>query len=146
MTYDLERRRSEVERHAENTARLALAFARFTTTGIGAVEFEERVDFGLTFIEKPFLSIGYALDLDELAETLDIDEEDTPPIPIVSGLVTEWEQDERGFYTGAWVGAAVYFPPSTIPVPATASVECEVHYTFQAIAIKDVPVATDAAD
>ena len=141
--YDLEQRRADVERHAENTARIAMAFARFSTAGIGSIEFEDRVDFGLTFIEKPFLSIGYELDLDELGETLGIDEEDIPPIPIVTGLVTDWDQDERGFYVGAWVGAVVYFPPGAVTVPGDAQVDCEIHYTFTAIAMKDVPTAPE---
>lgn len=139
--YDgLEQRRADIERHQENSARLAQAFARFEARGAGYVEFGDMVDFGLTFIEKPFVTIGSAIDLDALASDLNLDEEgDVPPIPLISGVVTEWERDERGFYTGAWVGAAVYFQPDVI-IDEDVRTVIEVHYTFTAIAMKDIPI------
>lgn len=142
--YEIERRRGEVERHRENSARQASAFARYRATGIGSIEFEDAVDFGLTFIEQPFLSVGYAIDTDELSEVLGVAEDDIAPLPIVAGMVTDWEIDERGFYTGAYVGAVVYFPPNDyVNIEPDAEVNVEIHYTFTATALKDIPTETE---
>ena len=149
MSWDpLEDRRADIERNRENGARLAQAFAKFESIGQGVVEFAEVVDFGLTFIEEPYITYGSQLDMDDLGELLDIPGGATPPLPLVSGYVTEWDQDERGFYVGAWVAARVYFPSqvavegeSTMtPVPLDTLVVIDHHFTFTAIAIKDVPL------
>jgi hypothetical protein len=123
----------------ENTARLASAYSNYESTGQGSIEFARRTDFGLTFIERPFVSYGAVIDLDELGDLLDIAGGEDTPMPIVTGMVTEFDIDERGFYVGAWVGARVYFP-TTDGVPVDAKVVCEHHFTFQAVAIKDVPL------
>lgn len=134
----LEAARAEQIRHRENSARLAQAFAKFESTGQGTVEFEERVDFGLTFIEEPYITYGCQLDLDELANLLNTEESGTPVLPQATGYVTEWDIDERGFYTGAWMAATVYDPTGAL----STGVELVVnhHFTFSAIAIKDVPL------
>jgi hypothetical protein len=137
---DLERRREEVERHQENSARLAEAFARMKSTGQGSIEFSERVDFGLTFIEEPYMSYGCYLDLDELDDLLDNEQGTTsPPMPLCTGFVTDWDRDDRGFYVGAWVGVRVWFPYESNVWP---ELELEImhHYSFKAVAIKDVPM------
>lgn len=133
--------RAEVERHRENKPRLANAYARFMTTGQGSIEFEKRIDFGLTFIERPYVAYGTQIDLDDLDDLLGKESEDNgvPALPMCSGLVTEWDQDERDFYVGCWVACRVWFPPDP-PVPADIPVEVYHDFTFQAIAMKDVPL------
>lgn len=138
MTWEMEQARAELARHRENSARLALAFAKFESTGQGTVEFEERVDFGLTFIEKPYITYACEIDLDELANQVGSTEDETPVLPLVSGYVTEWDIDDRGFYTGAWM-AAVVFDPSGV-LPTDVQIVIDHHFTFTAIAIKDVPL------
>lgn len=139
MYLEQERRDAERARHAENAARLAQAYWKFDSTGQGAIEFGDRVDFGLTFIEEPFVSFGAQLDLDALGDLLVTDPSETPKMPMVSGFVTAWDQDDRGFYVGAWCAVHVFFPTYTA-VAADVAVEMSHHFTFTAIAIKDVPI------
>ena len=137
---DIETRRAADARHRENRGRLATAHARFETTGTGSTQFEDSVEFGLTFIERPFVSMGYTIDIDALAEALGIDEEDSEvPLPQVTSYVVEWDQDERGFFTGAWCAAVVAFAPDVV-LPEGFLVAVNHHFTFAATAIKDVPV------
>lgn len=136
--FPLEDQRAELARHRENTARLALAFARFETTGQGTIEFEERVDFGLTYIEEPFISYGCQIDMDNLADALGLDDGATPPLPQSTGFVTEWDIDDRGFYTGAWVAASIFDP--TLQIPTDVDLVIDHHFSFQAIGLKDIPL------
>lgn len=135
---DLDARREEVARHRENGARLAQAYTVFKTTGQGTQQFEDRVSFGLTFIEKPVIAYGSACDIDDLADLLDIDDDDVP-MPVTAGFVVNWDQDERGFYTGCWVAVRVSFPPIDA-VSVDILPEIEHHFTFSAIGMKDIPV------
>jgi hypothetical protein len=139
---ELERRRGEVERHKENTARLAQEFHKFDTAGQGSMEFADSAKFDITFVEEPYVTFASAIDLDAWAELLGIEDPNvTPPMPVVSGFVTEWDQDHRDFYVGAWLGVSVYFPAvGTITVPAEAMPELVHHFTFTGIALKDVPL------
>lgn len=135
-----ERARGEQERHKENAARLAQAYAEFDTTGQGSIEFEQRVNFGLTFIEKPIVAYGTEIDVDALDELLDNDSEtnNVPALPLCTGFVTEWDRDDRDFYIGCWIAARVSFPSSPA-VPTETPVALTHHFTFSAIAMKDVP-------
>lgn len=138
MFEELERRRAEVERHRENRARIASAFGKFRTVGQGFIEFEEVLDFGLAFAEEPIVAYGTAMDLDDLGERLELEADEPVPVPLCTGMVTEWDMDDRGFYVGAWVGARVWFPAGEVPVDLNVVVE---HYfTFTAIGIKDFPM------
>ena len=139
MFDDLERRVAEKEAIRENSARLASAYAQYKSTGQGSIEFGKRVDFGLTFVERPFVAYGAVCDLDELGELLNLPSSESPSIPLCTGMVTEWDRDDRGFYVGAWVGCRVFFMP-TDRVPLDAQVVVRHHFSFQAIAIKDVPI------
>jgi hypothetical protein len=140
MFFDLERRRADQHRDQENSGRIAEAFARFRSTGQGSIEFPERVDFGLTFIEEPYMSYGFQVDLDDLDDLMENEAgTKTPPIPVCSGCVTAWDRDARGFYTGAWVAVAVWFPYESNVWP-DLDVEIFHHYSFKAVAFKDVPV------
>jgi len=137
---DLEAQRAENERHRENSGRVAEAFARMRSTGLGSIEFPERVDFGLTFIEEPYMSYGTYLDLDDLDDKLENEAgTTTPPMPICSGFVTDWDRDDRGFYVGAWVGVRIWFPYEANVWPEL-EVEMFHHFSFKAVAIKDVPL------
>lgn len=138
MFDELERRRGEIERHRENSARLAQAFAKFTTSGQGYIEYEERVDFGgLTFLEEPHVGFGSYINLDQLSDALDLKPKDQPPLPSASGFVTEWDQDNRDFYTGAWVAVKVQFNGGD-GVPFDLAVDMRHYFTFTAVAMKDV--------
>ena len=137
---DLEQRIAEKEAIRENSARLASAYSAYKSTGQGSVQFARRTDFELTFIERPFVAYGAVIDLDDLADLLNLDPGDDIPIPLVSGFVTEWDVDERGFYIGAWVACRVQFPTGTPAVPPDTAVKVEHHFTFQAIAMKDIPL------
>lgn len=141
---DLERRRADVEQVQENSGRMAEAFARFKSVGQGSIQFDERVDFDVTFIEEPYFRYGSYLDVDELENLLDNDQDaGTPPFPVCSGFVTDWDQDDRGFYVGAWVAVRVWFPYEANIWPELP-VEIMHHFSFTAVAIKDVP--TDIRD
>ena len=136
---DLERRRAEIERHRENSARMGYATAKFQTTGQGSFEFDERISFGLTFTEEPSANFGFETDLDDLEDALGRNDNDVPPLPIVTGYITTWDQDDRGFWTGAWYAARVWFPPTDL-IPVTAKVQVQHHLTFRGVAMKDVPL------
>lgn len=137
MSLELEEARAELARHRENRARLAVAYARFDSDGQGTIEFETRVDFGLTFVEEPFPTYGAKVDLDALGDALGLDEDTTPPLPLSTGYVTEWDTDDRGFYTGAWVAATVWDPSGTI---LDADIPITHYFTFQAVGMKDIPL------
>lgn len=139
MSFELEERRAEIEQHAENSARLAEAFAKFDTQGQGSVEFNERVDFGLTFVEDPFVHYGAEIDLDALDDALGNEAGAMPPLPLCSGFVTKWDQDDRGFYVGCWTAVRVWFPYES-NVSLNIGVPVKHHFTFKAVAIKDVPL------
>lgn len=129
MVWDYEREglRDQVR---ENTPRLAFAWGFSTTTGAGQLAYEDRVNFGLTFIERPAFSYGFAataLDPDELTEPL-----------LASGWVFEWVTDTRGFYTGAHVGVSVQ--------GAAPDQELEHHFSFAGKAWKDLTVTGSEVD
>ena len=48
---ELERRRGELTRHAENAARLAFSYAEFDTTGTGRFAFPTQVTFDVDFYD-----------------------------------------------------------------------------------------------
>lgn len=155
---DLDRRREEAQRHAENSARLAQSFAIFVTQGQGTLVHNKRVRFDTTFIEQPIVTYGSVVNLDDLASLFDLGDSDDAPLPICSGFVTDWDRDDRDFYTGCWVAVRVHYPlilgigeeeeVTAVPeVPTDAQPEIEHHFTFAGIAMKDIPVdSTDATD
>lgn len=154
--------RSELDRHRENSSRLAHAQGSFRSTGIGSLEFPTRVDFGVTFMTKPMVTTGNELDVDELEDLLTewanksdvtqavrdqiLPDNGTPAMPLVSAYVTDWDTDRRGYYTGAWCGIRVYYP--AIPVIAEGlgyqdmpdvPVVVIHHFHFSGIGMKDIP-------
>lgn len=139
---DLDRRREREQQTRENSARLAQAYAVFRTTGQGTQQWSERVDFGLTFIEKPVISYASSVDIDELADLMGLEDTLSVPLPTCAGFVVTWDQDERDFYTGCWVAVRVAFPSLDFVDP-TLMPEVEHHFTFAAIGMKDIPPETE---
>lgn len=119
-------RLAELQRHRENRARLAFAYHRVVSEGYGTVEFEERVDFGLTFVERPFVSCGFQIEIDD-RETA---------FPTATGYVTDWDTTDRDHYVGCWVAVVVAQPPDATVFP---DVKIWHDFTFSAIALKDIP-------
>lgn len=142
---ELDKRRGQVEITAENSARLAHAYGSATTTGQGTVQIEDRIDFQTAFVEMPYLSGDSLVDMDALADVLGLDPEvvDDIPLPHCSRFVVEWDQDDRDFYIGAWVAVKVSFD-SLDGVATDAQPVITHHFTFSAIALKDIPL--DASD
>lgn len=148
---DLDRRRERELRDSENSARLAQAYANFTTTGLGTLQYEDRVDFGTTFIERPFVSHAAHIDMDLTSQEMQREaDDDNVPLPLITGYVTEWDQDERGFYAGCWLAVRVFYPDTDLILtggeldfPLDPKVEIEHHFTFAAIAMKDIPMTKE---
>jgi len=134
----MEARRAEVNRHGENSPRLAQAWATFRTVGWGEKAFNNCYEFDLTFAERPFVSYGNVVITNRLQ---DVDEVliDTR-FPRCWGGVYQWKQNAHGFYTGAWCYTVV---ESASPFIATTYEEPEYviqhHFTFAGIGIKDLP-------
>lgn len=128
----------ERERNLANKATNTGAFAKFQTTGQGAFEFEEYIDFAVAYVEEPFMSYGARIDASDLRDLLDIDDDsEVPPFPLTTGFVTEWQMDAHDLYAGAWVGVRVHFP-SDIPVSTDVDVVISHYYRFEGIALKGV--------
>lgn len=140
---ELESRRRHADQVRENSARIAQQFATFDTTGQGSVAFEDKVDFQVTFIEKPMVAYAGELDIDDLADVQNVEAGEMPMLPISCGFVTDWDIDTRGYYVGAWCAVRVYFPPEDL-VDVTLDVEMTHNFTFAAIALKDVDTTLDA--
>lgn len=138
---DLARREAERDRHRENAGRLAIVQQQYSTTGQGAVEIDERIDFGLTFIEKPFPASGHQLDPDDVREVLALDPDAViPAMPQCTLYVTDWDQDEKRNYIGCWIAITVWFPPE---IPVGAQLKITHYITLQAVALKNVPMEVE---
>lgn len=132
----LNQRQEELARHRENKGRLAQAYARFKTTGQGTVEFEDRVEFGLTFIERPFIATGWQINLDQARDALDVSSNDDVNLPQVTGYVTDWDTTSREHYVGCWVAVSVTYSEE---YPADAQIKIFHDFTWAGIALKDIP-------
>jgi hypothetical protein len=140
---ELDARRERTQQDHENSSRLAQSYAEITTEGAGTTHIEKRIDFGLTFIEKPAVTYACEIDLDKLADAEDIADSGDVELPTCTGFVIDWDRDERDFYLGAWVSITVYFPSSISGSGATLPAgvpEIIHHFTFAAVAMKDLPV------
>ncbi len=133
----LEARHAARQRHANNSARHAFSFHRLETTGWGQIEFDEVLRFDLSFTQRPFMAYGYYVESDALVEH---------GYPHCAGLVTEWDQDARGLYIGAWVAVSIQLGVANYPLSQDVAQEdwpayvIEHDFTFQAVAIKDLPL------
>lgn len=137
MVEALERRRAEDARNYENRTRTAHASQTFEVEGSGVVEIPKVAAFGLTYIERPFVSVGFIIDLDELALAYDLNDQAVPPVPIITGFVTDWDLNDRGWYVGAWCGVNIYWTTGPPPEPFPFQVD----FNFRGIGIKDVDPA-----
>lgn len=139
--YDhMERRRADIARHNENRGRLAHVYARYTTRGQGTVQFDQRINFGLTYVEEPYMQYGSLIDPDAVQDVLNLGPRDDLAFPQCTGYVCEWDKDDHGHYVGAWVGVAVAFP---ITIVADAQIEVSHHFSFEATAVKSFGVPDD---
>jgi hypothetical protein len=142
ITDDIEHDRQEADRHRENAGRLAQVHAVFTSTGQGTTQYAKRVDFGLTFIEKPIVSYGCSVDMNAIEDLVgtdaDLDVDGDTPLPLATGYVTEWDLDERNFYLGCWIAASVMFSPYS-GIATDAQPVLEHNFLFSGIGIKDIP-------
>jgi hypothetical protein len=137
----LQRREEELARHRENAGRLAVCQKEWVTTGQGVVEVEDRFDFGLIFVDKPFPSFGCEIDPDDVRDVLALEPDVTPPVlPQVTVYVSEWDRDERGHYVGCWVSIAVLYPA---PIPVDAQIAVRHGLQLQGLALKEIPVHED---
>lgn len=111
----------------ENSAKVAIYSNEVTTSGWGEIDLEDCIVFDSTFIERPTVSYGCAVDEVEL-----IDNEYPRPF----GFVRDWKQDQNGFYRGAWVTVVVDGPPYLPPVSSGYDL---VHsFVFTGIALKPI--------
>lgn len=133
---ELQQKQDILSRHRENRGRMASASCEFTTTGVGVVEFEDRIDFDILFIDKPRFHYGSEVNADDLRVLADIPDTDPLPLPICSGSVTEWDQDENEHYRGAWV--AVYVSAATAD-----PIEVIHHLDFVGVGLKVIPTDPD---
>lgn len=128
-----ETQRAALDRNKENRARLAFTSHTFnvktSAAAGGLVEFPGCAEFGLAFINIPFLATGVHYDLDEA----DPDETGALP-PQITGFVTDWDQNELGFYTGAYCGVVVAWQGPFTDDDFTFQVD----FTFNGLAMKDV--------
>lgn len=134
---DMDRRRETAARHRENSGRLAQAYADFETEGQGTLEYEERIDFNIIFTERPYVAHTCVIDTEALKELFG-----RVTLPQVTGFVTEWDTDEKDFYTGCWVGVTIDFPLAEM-IDYTAEVAVTHHFTFAGVAIKDIEPELD---
>lgn len=132
-------RLAERARHQENRGRLAHAYSRFTTEGFGTVEFDACIDFGLTFVERPFIAVGHQIDADHAREMFDVAPDGEIYMPQCTGYVTDWDMTDKDHYVGCWVAVSVSPGLSTGTYPM---VKIKHDFTWSAIALKDIP--TDA--
>lgn len=131
----LEQRERDRRRNLSNAGTNTGAFAKFSSVGQGPFEFEEMVEFAVTYIEEPFMSYGSGIDVDDLRDLLDYDDDEVPPFPVCTGFVTNWTQDQNDYYVGAHVGVRVTFP-TDIPVSTDVDVEVTHYFRFEGIALK----------
>lgn len=126
-----EHRRGRITQIGENSARQAIVYGRFTTSGYyGEVTSDEVFDFGLKFIEMPNVSYSYSVDGDLEAGSF----------PRCFGGVSNWRIDSKGMYTGAWGFVVVEMTGQQDPYDLTH------FFTFQGLATKAVPAERIARD
>lgn len=134
----LNKRLADQQRHHENRARLAHAYSRFTTEGVGTVEFEDCIDFGLTFVERPFIAVGHQIDMEHVRDLFDAGSDEDVYLPQVTGYVIDWDMTDRDHYVGCWVAVSVSVPIETVD-GSYPMVKIHHDFTWSGIALKDIP-------
>lgn len=140
---DLEAHRAKIGAQAENTARLAKAYAFWVTSGVGEITLETPFKFNVAFLEQPSFNYGTVLD-----ETNDL----VPGFyPRVFAGVYDWVRetppgniDGDNSITPFYTGAYVYFVVDTIGNGAAFTDNqpvYKIHHnlTWEGIALKDLP-------
>ena len=123
----------------------------FTTTGWGEFEAPDAQYFTTTFVKRPSVAHSFSIDGDTLVDGR---------FPRVTAGVQKWLQDERGFYTGAWLFFVIetmgmQFQPTYVlptdsdgmvgtvsvpyPIPADPNYTIIHDFTFTGIAMKAIP-------
>lgn len=126
----------DIQRHGENSARLAHAFGQVVTTGWGEFVFEDTIKFDAPYLHKPSVSYGCSLFMQDAAAGLV-----TGRFPRAGGFVSDWDIDTKGFYRGAWVAVTV---ETRSPFIQTDDPSLEYEYilahdfTFLGVAMKDL--------
>jgi hypothetical protein len=128
----LNARIAELQRNAENKARLAHAYARFKTVGNGTFEFDQRIDFGLTFVERPFIACGWQIE--------EQGDDEGEGYPLATAYVTDWDTTDRDHYVGCWVAVTVGWPYTGATVTEFPEYKLWHDFTFSGIALKDIPL------
>ena len=128
----LEQRRAHLDAIRENSSRLATCQATFTTHGWGEMKLPDVAYFSGSFIDRPSVSTGFAIDGDALVPTR---------FPRVSAGVYKWLQDRSGFYTGAWVFIVVdtQSPFIATTVATDPGYDLIHDFTFTGVATKALP-------
>lgn len=121
-----------VEQARENRARQAFSWGRYESVGWGEWSYPDVLEFGVTFVREPIVTYGYSV---EDSESLD-------RLPMSTGGVFRWRQNDKGYYTGAHVFVVVdqFVQPSDNPDYAS-QLPLVVHsFMFTETAIKDIDV------
>lgn len=127
---DQERHRGWLNQQAENSGRLAQAYATYESTGWGEIAFETCFDFELWFIEPPAVTYGFEMDGDTLVDTR---------FPRCSGGAYKYRRNRQDFYIGAYVFVTV-----DTKSPYITTTELEPNYvishwfTFTGLALKSI--------
>lgn len=130
-----EKQRASLARDRENRARLAFSLHTITVRGSGALEIRKRIPFDVSFATRPNFAPGAIMDMEDLALMFGRNDADTPPLPQVTVVVTEYDQNEFDFYVGAWVAVVISY--EELPV-GEVTYEFDIDLTFLGIGIKDV--------
>lgn len=135
---ELQRRQDDLARHRENHGRMASASTVVNTTGVGVIEFDDPIEFGLIFVDQPRVHYGSFVDADDLRNVAELGPNDPLPLPRVSGSVVAWDQDENDHYVGAWV--AVSITSDLVDIDQLDAIGVSHHFDFHGVALKVVPV------
>lgn len=155
---DITQREIDVARDKANVGGPAQTYARVRTNRNGSRVVPKRIDFGLTFIEKPWVAYGVEIDLDAIEEAYEdnVEGENGVPVggefnfgdlPLCTGYVTEWDLDSHDHYIGAWVAVQVVFPDFANETTNLLNFETYEqdaliplvhHFTWSGLAIKEV--------
>lgn len=120
------------EAQAENRSRLSHSYKRVITYGWGEMKLEVRIDFDVVYIEEPFMAHGCYVDGETLVEER---------FPRVTAMVTDYDRNPAGNYTGAWVAFVVdTMGAQLVPAAADPNYEIVHYFTFSGVALKNAPL------
>lgn len=130
-----------------NSARQCFVTKVYETTYYGEIVFEDVIDFGVTFTERPNISYGVSMSeestVDFSADPNFSTDMEVGFFPRCSGGVHRWRKNDRGMYVGAQVYAVVDQYPGSSPSIFYA---LDHHFMFAGIASKIVPQPDFPAD